>query len=357
MNIGLDEDRRALRDTARSILAAECPPATTRESYDHPTRWQPLWKILVELGWTAAGAVDADETGGALDLVILMEQAGAATLPAPLLSTAGLAAGALRACGDIAETHLDELGSGAVGALAANSVVPGDASQVTVAGGRLAGRVEQVRDAERADIFIVVARDERGDDCVAVVRVGPGVTVTAGESVDPAAPIAGVEFDADVELQVSIPRQRALAVPLVAAAAELVGVADRALAMSVDYAKTRQQFGQPIGAFQGVKHRLADCYVSLERARSLVYLAAARCTPDRLDDDETWRTAMLAKATANDAATLATRAAVSVHGAIAQTWEHDAHLLLRRAWLGSGLLGDSRSLYIAAGRDYVKATA
>jgi alkylation response protein AidB-like acyl-CoA dehydrogenase len=162
--------------------------------------------------------------------------------------------------------------------------------------------------------------------------------------------VAAVEFDAEIVLQVPVAREHALAVPLVAAAAELVGVADRALAMSVDYAKTREQFGQPIGGFQAVKHRLADCYVSVERARSLTYLAAS-------DDGDSWRTAMLAKAAANQAAETATRSAVAVHGAIAQTWEHDAHLLLRRAWLGSALLGDSRSLYIAAGRDYVAETA
>jgi alkylation response protein AidB-like acyl-CoA dehydrogenase len=353
VNIGLDDDRRALRDSARSILATECPPATTREAYDDPTRWQSLWKTLVEIGWTAAGAVDTDVGSDALDIVVLMEQAGAATLPAPLLSTAGLAAGALRACGGAATSVLDELGGGAVGALAVDGVSLSDVGPLTVAGNRLTGRIEQVRDAERAEVFVVLARDEQDDECVAVARRGPGVAVTPGESVDPAAPVAAVDFDVDVELRAGLEKRRALAVPLVAAAAELVGVADRALSMSVDYAKTREQFGQPIGAFQGVKHRLADCYVSLERARSLTYFAASLCRPDRLDDDETWQAAMLAKAAANDAAATATRSAIAVHGAIAQTWEHDAHLLVRRAWQSSALLGDSESLYRLAAADYL----
>lgn len=349
MNIGLDEDRRALRDSARSVLATECPPASTRESYDDPTRWHTLWKTVVDLGWTGA-----DE---APDVVVLLEQAGAATLPAPLVSTVGLAAGALRAAGEVAVPLLEELAGGAVGTLAVDGVTSAADGSLTIADGRVTGRIANVREADRADLFVVLARDPQGDDCLAAVRKGAGVTVTPGESVDPAAPVAAVDVDTHAVVHAPVPRRRALATPLVAAAAELVGVADRALAMSVEYAKTRVQFGQPIGAFQAVKHRLADCYVGLERARSLTYLAASMCGPDSLDDGETWRTAMLAKAAANDAATIATRAAIAVHGAIAQTWEHDAHLLLRRAWLGSALLGDSRSLYIAAGREYTAVTA
>jgi alkylation response protein AidB-like acyl-CoA dehydrogenase len=355
MHIGLDDDRRALRDSARTVLAAESPPAVTRQAYDDATVWQPLWKTLVDLGWAGAGATDGDQDAGIIDLVVLVEQAGAATVPAPLLSTAGLAAGALRSCGAAAEPLLAELSEGAVGALAVGEVAPADGNTLTVDGDRLRGRVAQVRDAERAEVFVAIGRDGEGADCVVVTRRGPGVNVTPGESLDPAAPVGAVEFDADVVLRVAIPKRQALVVPLVVAAAELLGVADRALSMSVDYAKSRHQFGQPIGAFQAVKHRLADCYVALERARSLTYYAAASCTPDGVADPETWRLAILAKAAANDAATLATRSAVAVHGAIAQTWEHDAHLLLRRAWLGAALLGDSRSLYLAAGRDYLAA--
>src|SRR5581483_1382064 len=353
MHIGLDDDRRALRDSARTVLAAECPPALTRQAYDDPTVWQPLWKTLVELGWAGAGADIGDPDAGVIDLVVLLEQAGAATMPAPLVSTTGLAAGALRPSGGTAEPLLTELGEGAVAALAVGDVTRAGADPLTVDGGRLCGRVAHVRDADRADVFVAICRDSDEEECVVAARRGLGVTVTPCESLDPAAPVGAVEFDTDVTLQAAMPRRQALAVPLVAAAAELLGVADRALSMSVDYAKTRHQFGQPIGAFQAVKHRLADCYVGLERARSLTYFAAASCTREGIADPETWRTAMLAKAAANDAATLATRSAVAVHGAIAQTWEHDAHLLLRRAWIGASQLGDSRSLYLAAGRDYL----
>jgi alkylation response protein AidB-like acyl-CoA dehydrogenase len=132
----------------------------------------------------------------------------------------------------------------------------------------------------------------------------------------------------------------------------LVGVAGAALALSVEHAKTRQQFGKPIGAFQGIKHALADNYVALERARGLTYAAAAR-----LDDPATpiaagWNAAAMAKAAAAEAAVGCARTGVQVHGALAQTWEHDMHLYLRHAWQGASTLGDSRALYHAVGRRF-----
>ncbi|HEY4796383.1 MAG TPA: acyl-CoA dehydrogenase family protein, partial [Mycobacterium sp.] len=116
-------------------------------------------------------------------------------------------------------------------------------------------------------------------------------------------------------------------------------------------------FGKPIGAFQGIKHALADNYVALERARGLTYAAAAR-----LDDPATsvaagWDAAALAKAAAAEAAVGCGRTAVQVHGALAQTWEHDMHLYLRHAWQGASTLGDSRALYHAVGRRFAGSAA
>jgi alkylation response protein AidB-like acyl-CoA dehydrogenase len=358
VDVGLDDGQRDLREAARSILATECPPTLTRACYDDPDRWRGVWQTLVEIGWTGIGWPDPDGRDDALDLVVLLEQAGAATLPAPLLSTVGLAAGALRAAGDEGTEYAEELAGGTVAALAVSAPLACD--NFRLLDGRVVGEVGPVRDATRAQLFVTVIResDETSDEAaVAVLRAGTGVTVTALDSADPSTPVGTVSFDAPAELVVAVPATAALVVPLVAAAAELVGVADRALALSVDYAKTRHQFGQPIGAFQGVKHRLADSYVALERARSLTWLAATSCGAHRLADTDTWRAALLAKAAANDAADLATRGAVAVHGAIGQTWEHDAHLLLRRAWIGTALLGDSASLYAAAGRAFVAASA
>jgi alkylation response protein AidB-like acyl-CoA dehydrogenase len=153
----------------------------------------------------------------------------------------------------------------------------------------------------------------------------------------------GDDVTTEVVLPVSMPA--ALAVPLTATAAELVGLATRVLDIAVTHAGTREQFDRVIGSFQGIKHRLADCYVSIERARGLTYAAAMLVADPDGDAAEAWRAAALAKAAAGDAASETTRAGVQVLGALGMTWEHDMHLYLRRAWQLSPLLGDSPTLY------------
>jgi alkylation response protein AidB-like acyl-CoA dehydrogenase len=176
------------------------------------------------------------------------------------------------------------------------------------------------------------------------------VRILAGESTDPAQPVADVEVDAEPVVIAAVDIESALTAPLVAAAADLVGVASAALHRSVEHAKSRRQFGTPIGAFQGIKHALADNYVSLERARSLTYAAAA-------DPEADWTAAALAKAAAGDAAAGCARTAVQVHGALAQTWEHDMHLYIRHAWQAAAMLGDSRALYHQVGRRFAGGAA
>lgn len=314
---GLSDDQRALRDSARSMLEAQAPLSLARAAYDDPDAWRTLWQQIVELGWTAVISSESDSADSPhdelLNAVVLVEESGRAALPAPLLSSM-VAASVLASDRAEAGSLLDELAEG------------------TVAAYTFGDQLDVVRDAPRAEIFVVGQRVYRRAD----VEVRP-----AAESIDPSQPVGSVTTTAEPRLVIEGNDHYAA---LVLAAAELVGVADRALSMGVEHAKTRQQFGQPIGAFQGVKHRLADAYVSLERARSLTYLAASQGGR---------REAMLAKAAANDAAAIATRANVAVHGAIAQTWEHDAHLLVRRSWLAGTLLGESEFLYAAAARDFV----
>jgi alkylation response protein AidB-like acyl-CoA dehydrogenase len=174
------------------------------------------------------------------------------------------------------------------------------------------------------------------------------VSIHRGESTDPAQPVADVEIDTEPLATAPLDSggvESALTAPLVAAAADLVGVASAALHRSVEHAKSRRQFGSAIGAFQGIKHALADNYVSLERARSLTYAAAARLGDRETVPADAWTAAALAKAAAGDAAANCARTAVQVHGALAQTWEHDIHLYVRHAWQGAAMLGDSRALY------------
>lgn len=343
MDVAFSQSQLDLRDAVREVLAAECPPAVLREAVEDPERWRPLWKTATDLGWTQLALLEGD--AGVVELVALLEECGYAALPAPLLSTAGLAAGVLRAAG--AADHQAELADGAVGALALTGPgARGLEPALTLTDGRLAGVAGSVADAERADVLVAVARDGHGL-VAAVVRPGLGVALSPHEVMEPARPLADVAFDVIPEAVLAVPPD-VLALPLTAAAAELVGVTGRLLDLSVVFTRTREQFGTPIGAFQGVKHRLADCYVALERARSLLYAATMLVDDPDAGPRERLRAALLAKAAAGEAAAFAARSAVQVHGAVAMTWEYDVHLYLRRAWQSAALLGDSRTLYAAA---------
>lgn len=349
MDVGLNSEQLGLRDTVRSILRAECPPDAARQAIDgredDPDRWRALWKTVVDLGWTELATLDADSEFGPVELVVVLEECGAALAPVPLLSSVGLAAGVLRAAG--LTDLLDEIASGVVATLAVHAPgqrLPG--APMTLQDGRLRGRAVAVPNVSRAELIVCLAVADHAI-VAATVRAGDGVTVLPGESTDPAQPCNDVEIDAVPAAVAPVDSvESALAEPMLSVAADLIGVAGAALQRSVEHARTRRQFGTPIGAFQGVKHALADNYVSLERARSLTYAAAAQVN---------WTSAAMAKAAAADAATSCARTSVQVHGALGQTWEHDAHLYVRHAWQGAALLGDSRALYHELGRRFTGA--
>lgn len=351
MDVGLNSEQLSLRDAVRDILRTECPPEAARQAITDPERWRALWKTVVDLGWTELAAPQATDYGP-VELAVVLEECGAALAPIPLLSSVGLAAGVLRAAG--LDSVLADIAGGAVATLAVHapgSRLPG--APMTLRDGRMRGRAVAVPHLSRAELVVTLARDDAGDTVAAVVRGGDGVTVVpAAESTDPAQPLAAVDIDAVPAAAASVDVESALTAPWVACAADLVGVASAALHRSVEHAKSRRQFGQPIGAFQGIKHALADNYVGLERARSLTYAAAARLADPAATPGDAWTSAALAKAAAGDAAAACARTAVQVHGALGQTWEHDVHLYVRRAWQGAALLGDSRALYHEVGRRF-----
>jgi alkylation response protein AidB-like acyl-CoA dehydrogenase len=344
VDVGFSDSQTELRSAVRDVLARECPPQVLREAITDPDRWQPLWKTATDLGWPALALFD--DGLSVIELVAVLEECGAAAAPIPLLSSAGLAGGVLRAAGGRA--WQEELAAGAAGALGVSGA---GARGLDLAcrwdGKRLTGTVGPVAEAVRADLLVVLA-DAPDGVVAAVVRPGPGAVITPQEPIDPTRPLAHLDLDVVPESVLAVPPD-ALALPLTAAAAELVGVTSRLLDISVSYALTREQFDKPIGSFQGLKHRLADCYVALERARSLTYAAAMEVDNPEAEVHDRWRSALLAKAAASEAATDAARTAVQVHGAIAMTWEHDVHLYLRRAWQSAALLGESRALYAEAG--------
>jgi alkylation response protein AidB-like acyl-CoA dehydrogenase len=351
MEVGLSSEQLSLRDTVRDILRTACPPDSARQAITDPELWRTLWKTVVDLGWTELAAPDAGDYGP-VELAVVLEECGAAIAPIPLLGSIGLAAGVLRNSG--LDSVLTDIAGGAVATLAIHgpgSRLPG--VPMTLRHGRLRGTAVAVPNLARAELVVTLASSDDGDTVAAVTRCGDGVTVVAAaDSTDPAQPLAGVEIDAEPIAVAPVDLESALTAPWVASAADLLGVAGAALHRSVEYAKSRRQFGQPIGAFQGIKHALADNYVSVERARSLTYAAAARLADPTTPPADVWTAAALAKAAANDAAVGCARTAVQVHGALGQTWEHDAHLYVRRAWQGAAMLGDSRSLYYEVGRRF-----
>lgn len=349
MDVGLTSEQLALRDTVRDILRAECPPDVARQAITDPERWRALWKTVVGLGWTELAVADSAGDFGPVELVLVLEECGAAIAPIPLLSSVGLAAGVLRAC--LLDDVLAKIAGGVVATLAVHS--PGNRlprPPMTLHDGRLRGHAVAVPNVVRAELIVTLATSDQGP-VAAVARVGDGAVIQPRESTDPAQPVADVEIDTPAVATAPVAGiEPVLTTPLIAAAADLVGVASAVLHRAVEHAKTRHQFGKPIGAFQAIKHALADNYVSIERARSLTYAAAA-------DPDVTWAAAALAKAAAGEAATRCARTAVQVHGALAQTWEHDIHLYVRHAWQGAAMLGDSRALYHEVGRRFAGGTA
>src|SRR5689334_4108469 len=262
MDVGLNSEQLSLRDTVRDILRTECPPDAARQAITDPERWRALWKTVVDLGWTELAAPDAGDYGP-VELTVVLEECGAAIAPIPLLGSVGLAAGVLRNSG--LDSVLTDIADGVVATLAVHahrSRMPG--APMTLSQGRLRGTAVAVPNLSRAELVVTLARSDDGDTVAAVARCGHGVTVVpATESTDPAQPLSGVEVDAEPIAVAPVDLESALTAPWVASAADLLGVASAALHRSVEHAKSRRQFGQPIGGFQGIKHALADNYVSV----------------------------------------------------------------------------------------------
>jgi len=315
MDFTLSDEQVLLRDTARALLARHCPISLVRAHLEDPSAADPLWARLRE--WTVLG------DGPLTDLCLFLEECGAALVPGPFFATAALALPLARASQlDLA----DALSSGEATATVA----------VAGADGHWVVNNEPVKtfvlEADRVDHVLAV--DGNG---VAIARRGTPRRVSTIDStrrvfevdVSGATP-AGQADHATIEHWL----ERAT----VALAAEMLGTARWMVAAAVEYAKQRVQFDVPIGSFQAVQHKLADCSLDVERAASAVYYAAM-CID--ADDPDRHRAAHVAKAAAGRAATHAAKDGIQVHGGIGYTWEHDLHLYIRRAYASEHLLGTS----------------
>ncbi|KWX03037.1 Acyl-CoA dehydrogenase [Carbonactinospora thermoautotrophica] len=334
----------ALRASVRDLLADRCPWSAvlrrceTSEPYD-----MDLWRRLAG-GLGCAGLLVPERYGGAgasaREVAVVLEELGRAVAPVPFLGSAVLATSALLACGagDGADDCLGPLAAGErTAALAVPFATPPGApfpASVHAEGDRLTGRVVGVVDAVVADLLVVPATGADGPGLYVVEVGGSAVAVTLRTSLDLTRPIADVTLDGAAARRVAGPESAAAALDaaLVAGAAllasEQLGVAEQCLETTVGYVKTRYQFGRPIGGFQAVKHRLADLWAAVTSARSAArYAAACLATAD---PDVRVATAV-AQAHCSEVAVTAAEECVQLHGGIGFTWEHPAHLYLKRA--------------------------
>ncbi|MCU1463170.1 MAG: Acyl-CoA dehydrogenase [Acidimicrobiales bacterium] len=344
MDLELTEDQRELQASVRAVLDRECPMRLVRDVVEKGATADALWATMVELGWPAL-TVPEEHGGlglGALEAVIVCEELGRAVAPGPFVATATQFVPALREAGS-AEQRTAFLGPIAAGELTGALAVDDDADAPVTAtptssgGWRLDGVKRHVLDGDRADEIVVVVGER------AFVAPAAAVDATAIAGLDASRQVATVSFDAvavspDRALvggpdRVARARQEAV----VALAGETVGACQSIFDVALEHAKTRVQFGVPIGSFQAIKHKFADMLIALERARATTWFAALTIAED--DDRRAMATAM-AKAAAGDCQRLLAQEGIQTMGGIGYTWEHDMHLYVKRAKVGDALLGN-----------------
>ena len=346
------DEQTQLRDAVRRFCAENFDEQAVRRLMESAPPFDPkVWARLgAELGVLGLSVPEADGgAGGTLvDQALAVEELGASLACGPVFGTVFLAIPALVAAsaGPVREELLAELTEGRRTAAFAVTDTAGAfepaAVTVTAAGDALTGTVERVVDAGAADDLLVAADGPDGLSLYAVEGTAAGVQRTPLVTLDLTRPQATVRFsDAPARL-VAGPGEaervigHALQVGSALLAAEQVGASQHLLDLSVDYAKSRLQFGRPIGSFQAVKHRLADLLVQLEHARSTAYHAVWALT-DGSDDPAL--AASIAQATCSTAFSRIAADTIQVHGGIGFTWEHQAHLYLKRAATDAALLG------------------
>ncbi|MGW5715187.1 acyl-CoA dehydrogenase family protein [Amycolatopsis sp. NPDC003865] len=337
-----------LRASVRRFLTDKSPGEAVRHWMASEDGFDPaVWRVTAEqLGLTGL-AVPEDyggAGGGPAELGVVLEETGRALLPSPFFATVALAGQALAEAGPDAARWLPGIADGSLTATLAiaeesGSWRPEDVS-ATVTAGRLSGTKMFVIDGDSAALVLVVARDETGLGLFAVEGVASQVTRCRLDTLDPTRRLGRLDFDSAPAVRIGPADEafvhRALDLAVVALAAEQVGGAQACLDAAVEYAKVRVQFGRPIGTFQAIKHKCADMLLRVESARSAARHAAAVAVgaPAELPV-----AAALAAAYCAETYTHAAKENIQIHGGTGYTWEHDAHLHLRRAKSSEQLFG------------------
>ena len=388
MDPALTPEQEAVRRTLREALAKRCSPEQVRAAAASPAGYDPeLWRQLADNPGLPGLALPAEYGGaglGPIELALACEETGRVLLPSPLLASSVLAAAAIQALGS-PDQRAELLPGLASGTLTAALVLPHPLPDGTPAGdgraggvqarpspggpgqdgpGRdasgpggpgqdvwtLYGEAEPVVDGARAGLLLVAAHTGGFPRSRTVLFLvdgdAPGLTRVRRAALDQTRAPARVELRDVLGVPLGDPARDAgpalveAGLPVrLAVAAEAVGAAARCLAMAVEYAQAREQFGRPIGSFQAIKHKLADVHVAVESARSAVYYAAWALGGGLADPDRAACAVLLAQARALEGLRTASGEAIQVHGGIAITWEHDTQLYFKRAVADEQLFG------------------
>jgi len=339
MHWGLSQEQELFRDAFGEWLAAVAAPETLR-------KWlaagdvRPFEERLVADGWLGVGFPEelGGQGGGLLEIALAAEQLGYHGAPGGSWLASVLAVPALVGPPGLAESVLAQ---GEFAALAVSAGQPPDGpGPVRYEGGAVHGTVPSVLGAGQARYLIVPAWSGGGCDLFAVEAADAGVSLRNRPLLDRSRSAADVHLvgararvlDVDGRQVLKDAAQRAA----VLVAADSLGAAERMLHLAVDYSKQRKQFGVPIGSFQAVKHAAATMLVAVESARTIAYFAAASVDQGGA---EAPLHAATAKAQVTAAAQHAADSALTIHGAIGYTWEHDLHLFYKRAKLNEHLFG------------------
>ncbi|HXH82191.1 MAG TPA: acyl-CoA dehydrogenase [Candidatus Tectomicrobia bacterium] len=360
MDFSFSDDQTLLKNSARAFLDEHAKPATVRLLWDDPRgESESLWKEMAQLGWLGLALPEAHGGSGLgmVETAILLEELGRTALPGPYWPTV-LAAMTIAEAGTSAQQQRWVSAIAAGGARAALALQDAGLdwgadgvetrAERTANGWALSGVKHYVAWAHVADVLLVPARAAEGVTLFLVDPGAAGISSMPVQAMDPGTRWVNLTLD-----RVPVGPERVLGGPgagaplletimrrgAVGAAAEMLGAARRCLDMTVDYAKVREQFGQPIGSFQAIRHKCAEMLLEVENSHSAVYYAAWAQDARAEDAD---LAASIAKSYVNDAARKVCGEAIQVHGGIGFTWEYDLHMYFKRAKALEAQYGDAQ---------------
>jgi alkylation response protein AidB-like acyl-CoA dehydrogenase len=313
------DDQQEIKRTAKEMLGSRSTLERVRSAAESKAYEAELWNELCELGWPGV-AINEEHGGGGLgvvELAGLLEEGGYALAGSPFL--------AATACG----AAIQEAGSDAQKEAWLPRLATGELTGTLAIAGELAP------DAADADVIVLVESDRNG----ARLLTGDQASATAAETLDPTRRYGIVAGDGSAGEEMPGDLEAALAVGALITSAELVGICQRSLDMTLEYVKDRKQFGRPVGSFQAIQHKCARMLMQTEASRSATYFGAWAADADR---NRLIEGASLAKATSSEAGVEVTGSAIQAHGGIGFTWEADSHWFFKRAQLDAAYLGGTK---------------